>query len=155
MAPPVLSADLAGRLNQVFGDESDPMPLLTRRADLLLARYRFIVWEGDAGTFQFLYVSDSAEAILGYPADRWIQEPTFWSDVVIHPEDRDYAVSYCALATGQGRDHDFLYRACTADGRVVRLHDFVRVVRGKHNLPARLRGVMIEVEGEDGEGEAG
>lgn len=146
MTSSVLSAGLAERLNQVFGKVTDPMSLLAERARVLLPEYQAIVWEGDAGTFQFLYVSPSAVDVLGYPVERWTGEPTFWSDAVIHPEDRDYAVSYCALATGQGRDHDFLYRAVAADGRVVHLHDFVRIVPGKRNIPTHLRGIMIVVE---------
>lgn len=148
----VLSADLTERLDQVFGASTDPMTALAQRARALLPEYKTIVWEGDAGTFQFLYVSDSAVEILGYPAARWTTEPTFWADTVIHPEDRDYAVSYCALATGQGRDHDFEYRAVTADGQVRRLYDIVRVVKGKRNISTHLRGIMIDVtDGEDGE----
>jgi PAS domain-containing protein len=147
MTHPLLAADLVERLDQVFGDLNDPMPLVARRARLLLPEFRTIAWEGDAGTFQFLYVSDSAAALLGYPTARWLQEPTFWADVIIHPEDRDYAVSYCALATGQGKDHDFLYRAVAADGTVLRLHDFVRLVPGRLNIPTHLRGIMIDVTG--------
>ena len=106
-----------------------------------------IVWEGDAQTFQFSFVNKTAEEMLGYPVERWY-EPNFWVDVVVHPEDRDHAVSYCALATGQGRDHTFEYRACAADGRIVWLRDVVRVVRGEKGLPVTLRGVMIDITNE-------
>ena len=37
-----------------------------------------IVWEADPETFQFLFVSAHAEAILGYPVRQWIDEPDFW-----------------------------------------------------------------------------
>jgi PAS domain-containing protein len=39
-----------------------------------------IVWEADARTFQFIFVSDQAERILGYPVRQWIEEPSFWKD---------------------------------------------------------------------------
>ena len=103
-----------------------------------------IVWEGDAQTFQFSYVSKAAERILGYPCEKWL-EPGFWADVVVHPEDRDDAIAYCALATGNGRDHTFEYRARAADGRIVWLRDIVRVVRGDKGMPVRLRGVMVDI----------
>ena len=106
-----------------------------------------IVWEGDAQTFQFSFVSKAAEKILGYPAERWY-EPDFWADVVIHPDDRDHAIAYCALATGQGRDHTFEYRARAADGRLVWLRDVVRVVLGDKGIPVSLRGVMIDITSE-------
>lgn len=52
-----------------------------------------IVWEANAETFRFTFVSDDAERILGYPARTWIEEPHFWSDH-IHPEDREWAIRF-------------------------------------------------------------
>jgi PAS domain S-box-containing protein len=147
MATEVLTADqnLASRLDRVFGSPDDPMPLLERRALELLPDLEAIVWEGDAQTFQFTFVGRSAEDILGFPCERWLTDPTFWTGTVVHPQDRDDAIAYCALATGQGKDHDFEYRANTADGRVVWLHDVVRVVKNTRGVAERLRGVMIDV----------
>ena len=59
-----------------------------------------IVWEADATTFQFSFVSDQAERILGYPVERWLCEPTFWKDH-LHPDDREWAVPFCERATGE------------------------------------------------------
>ena len=39
----------------------------------------------------------------------------------------------------------FEYRARAADGRIVWLHDLVRVVLGPRGIPAELRGVMFDV----------
>nr|WP_282452647.1 PAS domain-containing protein [Lysobacter sp. CAU 1642] len=114
-----------------------------------MAGRRVIVWEGDPQTFQFTFVSQSAEAILGYPVAHW-KEPGFWTTHVVHVEDRSDAVAYCALATGQGRDHDFRYRAITADGRQVLLHDVVHVIPGRLGVAAKLRGLMIDVTGDPG-----
>lgn len=140
-----LSADLDDRLSRIFGRATDAMPELERRAQEELPEHEVIVWEGDATTFQFLYVSASAEDLLGYPRTRWTQEMSFWTDVVVHPEDRDDAVAYCALCTGKNQDHAFVYRAVAADGTVVVLQDIVRVVIGRRGVASRLRGVMIVV----------
>lgn len=136
---------LASLARQVFGSRFDPMPEIERRARKLFAGRSVIVWEGDAQTFQFSYVGGDAEAILGHARTRWTLEPTFWSATVVHPDDRDEAVAFCALATGKGQDHDFVYRAMAADGRVVWLHDIVTVVKGSKGVAERLRGVMIDV----------
>src|SRR3979411_1781604 len=74
-----------------------------------------IVWEADAQTFQFLFVSKQAERILGYPVERWLSEPTFWADH-LHPDDREWAVRFCEEAVAAKRDHDFEYRIGRADG---------------------------------------
>lgn len=141
--------ELAVQLSAVFGRPSDPVELVERRAAELLPGRRVIVWEGDPQTFHFSYVSQSAEAVLGYSPGRWVSEPDFWARTVVHPEDRSEAVAYCALATGQGRDHDFRYRAVAADGRVVALYDVVHVIKGPRGVALVLRGVMIDL-GDDG-----
>lgn len=138
-------AALAARLAAVFGRPEDAIALVERRAALLMPDYRLIVWEGNPQTFHFSYVSPAAETILGYPAARWVSDPHFWAGTVVHPEDRSEAVAYCALATGQGRDHDFRYRAQAADGRVVLLHDVVHVIKGPRGVAVLLRGVMIDI----------
>src|SRR6202158_705069 len=102
-----------------------------------------IVWEADATTFQFSFVSDQAERILGYPVERWLSEPTFWKDH-LYPDDRDWAVRFCAQATGENRDHDFEYRMIAADGRVVWLRDLVTVVV-EGGRATQLRGVMVDI----------
>ena len=102
-----------------------------------------IVWEADAATFQFSFVSDQAERILGYPVERWLSEPAFWKDH-LHPHDREWAVPFCERATGENRDHDLEYRMIAADGRVVWLHDLVTVVVDDGRA-TQLRGVMVDI----------
>ena len=104
-----------------------------------------IVWEADATTFQFLFVSNQAERILGEPVARWLSEPTFWKDH-LHPDDREWAVSFRDRATGEKRDHDFEYRMIAADGSVVWLRDLVTVVVDEERA-TRLRGVMVDITG--------
>lgn len=136
---------LAARLLEVLGSPGDPVAAVERRAAEMLPEYRTILWEGDPETFQFSYVSPGAQDILGYPARRWIEDKTFWVDVIVHPDDQRDAVAFCALATGQCRNHDFRYRARCADGQVVTLLDVVQVHVGGRGVPVKLRGLMLEL----------
>jgi PAS domain S-box-containing protein len=102
-----------------------------------------IVWEADARTFQFTFVSQQAERVLGYPVEQWLAEPTFWKDH-IHPDDREWAVEYCVSATRQQKAHDFEYRMVAADGPTVWVRDLVNIVI-ENNQATRLRGVMLDV----------
>ena len=102
-----------------------------------------IVWEADAQTFAFTFVSPQAERMLGYPLARWIEEQTFWSDH-IHPDDRERAVNFRSQSTKEMRDHEFEYRMLAADGRVVQLRDIVTVVV-EQNQTVRLRGLMLDI----------
>lgn len=137
---------LNARLDTVFGDPADSTRLLDERATEFLAGEQYIVWECDAFTFVFSHVSRTAEEILGYPASRWTEEPTFWATVVLHDDDREASVSFCVAETQCDRDHDFEYRARAIDGRIVRLRDYVRVIPATANAPKRLRGIMLVVD---------
>ncbi|HEX9872418.1 MAG TPA: PAS domain-containing protein, partial [Candidatus Tectomicrobia bacterium] len=123
------------------------------RADAAWAEQRFydivqglhtIVWEADAETWRFTFVSQRAEDILGYPLERWLKQPDFWVSH-IHPEDRERSLAYCRECTAQGRDHEFEYRALGADGRTVWLQDIVHVVRDAEGHIRQLRGVMVDI----------
>lgn len=140
-----MSTQLASVIDDCFGLISDPIQLVERRVQARLADRRAIVWEGDAQTFQFTFVSPSAEALLGHPAARWTTEPTFWADTVIAPDDRDEAIAYCALATTKRAHHAFDYRARTLDGGLIWLRDFVRVEVGPRGIARTLRGIMIDI----------
>lgn len=59
--------------DEVFGDNADSMEALNLRADELLPPDA-ILWECDATTFVFSYVSESAVAALGYPTRAWIHD---------------------------------------------------------------------------------
>ena len=141
----LITENLAEKVSRIFCADDDPMVLVELRTRQLLPDHRPIVWEGDAQTFQFSFVGGAAEEVLGHPAERWTNEATFWADTVVHPDDRNDAIAFCAVATGKGVDHDFTYRARCADGSIVRLHDIVKVVKSRRGVAERLRGIMVEV----------
>jgi PAS domain S-box-containing protein len=116
-----------------------------RRYEQLVNTIDGIVWEADAKTFEYQFVSQQSERMLGYPAESWTSDPNFWPDH-IHPEDRDWAVNFCALSTSQKRDHVFEYRMIDAWGKVVWLRDIVTVVI-ENDQPVKLRGIMVDITG--------
>ncbi len=103
-----------------------------------------IIWEADAPSLQFSFVSRQAEELLGYPAERWIKESNFWVDH-LHPEDRERAVAALRQASYAGRGHEFEYRMVAADARVVWLNNILRVVRAPKGRATQLRGVMVDI----------
>jgi PAS domain S-box-containing protein len=104
-----------------------------------------IVLDADAETFQVSFVNQRAEAILGYARQDWYTDPQFWAKHV-HPADRDSTAAECKDAIAQGRDHAMEYRMLTADGRVVWMHDMVRVLPpGQEGGPRQLRSVMVDI----------
>lgn len=101
-----------------------------------------IVWEADAKTFRFTFVSKKAEEILGYKIADWSQ-PGFWAEH-LHPDDKDWAINYRISCTKALQSHKFEYRFIAADGRIVWLRDLVTVLHEKGE-PTILRGLMIDI----------
>jgi PAS domain S-box-containing protein len=101
-----------------------------------------IVWEAEADTFRFTFVSSQAERILGYPVRAWTESATFWADH-LHPEDRQAAIEFYRRCTHEGRGHEFEYRMIASDGRPIWLRDIVSVEETHQGT--RLRGIMIDI----------
>jgi PAS domain S-box-containing protein len=112
------------------------------RSSRLLDALPAIAWSASAQTFQFTYVNPAAETLLGYPVERWLNEPNFWTER-IHPEDRHVAI-ICHDETLMGRDHELVYRMIAADGRTVWLRDYVNVHQ-VDGVPVELFGVMVDI----------
>ena len=112
-----------------------------RQYEQLMASIGGIFWEADASTFQFTYVSEQAERLLGYPLAQWFT-PDFWANH-LHPADRDWAVERCRRAVCNCK-HSVEYRMIAADGRLVWLRDMSSVaVEG--DPATTLRGIMIDI----------
>jgi PAS domain S-box-containing protein len=101
-----------------------------------------IHWEFDIASNGFTYVSPQIEKILGFPPDSWDTLES-WAES-LHPDDREWAVSYCHAKTASREDHEFVYRAIAADGRVVWLRDVVKVIADGEN-PVKLIGIMFDI----------
>jgi len=112
------------------------------RRSRLLDAMPAIAWSASASTFRFTYVNPAAEKLLGYPVERWLEEPDFWSRH-LHPED-GFVASLCHNETLAGRDHELVYRMVAADGSSVWLRDYVNVHK-VDGVPVELFGVMVDI----------
>jgi PAS domain S-box-containing protein len=74
------------------------------------------------GAIQVGYMSPQVEAVLGYPPERFQQDPRFWESL-IHPEDQARLDGMGAFAATDLSTFDHEYRMLTADGRTIWVHD--------------------------------
>lgn len=102
-----------------------------------------IVWRADPESFRFLFVSDEAASLLGYPVDNWLSEADFWRQH-LHEDDREAASAYRAEEIRNLRNHDFEYRMIAADGRCVWLRDVVHLVIHENKV-TEMVGFMIDI----------
>ncbi len=115
-----------------------------RRVRSLIADLDAVVWEADARSLQFTFVSEGAADILGYTPREWLAESSFWADH-LHGDDRERALAEFVHSANSGVHFDMEYRFIAKDGTTVWLRDIGHVVKDTEGAPALLRGLMVEV----------
>lgn len=101
-----------------------------------------IVWEAEVDTGRFTFVSQQAEAIFGYPVQRWIEERNFWI-ALIHPEDREQTLKCYKAALERRQAFQVEFRAKTADGRTLWLSQRARLKPASR--PNHVLGLMVDI----------
>lgn len=114
-----------------------------QRIESLINTIDGIVWECDAKTLEFTFISKKVEDILGYTSEQWINTPNFWVNH-IYEKDKTSTLKYCAEQTALKLNHDFEYRMVAKDGSIVWLRDIVNVIL-ENGEAKNLRGIMIDV----------
>ncbi|WP_438044071.1 sensor histidine kinase [Sorangium sp. So ce128] len=139
------AARAAAQRRQAEADEQRALAeALRQRYEALVDNLaRAFVWEADARTRQVLYVSARAEELLGYPRERWLAEPDFWSRCA-EPDDRGELEQALRRTLAAERDQRCDHRCRTADGRVLWLHTGMHLVKDSAGAP-RLQGVSMDV----------
>ena len=99
-----------------------------------------IVWEASVGQPCYTLVSRQAEKILGYPIERWLNEPRFWQSI-LHPDDRSRLTGIEYAPPESKKDAHFEYRVRTASGKTLWMKDYVKVIH-EDGMPAKMRGAM-------------
>lgn len=115
-----------------------------RRLRALVADLDAVVWEADASSGRFRFVSEGASEILGYPAKVFLEEPTFWADH-IHPDDREGALKEFLAGIEEGRPHDMEYRFVKPRGEIVWVRDIGHAVTDTAGRPIAIRGLMVDI----------
>jgi PAS domain S-box-containing protein len=140
----VTEIQLRGSVRQIRAVE-EATSRATRRSFVgLIDSIDAVVHERRATDGVFTFVSKRAEALFGHPVERWTDEPTFWRDVIVHPDDRDAAVRVLESIVAQRQAETLEYRALTADGRTLWVRDSLSLVE----RPAEgtlVRGVMVDL----------
>ncbi len=90
------------------------------------------------------FVSPQIEGVLGYPAERFRQDPTLWMSL-IHPEDRARLEATNAFDAADTTPFDHEYRMRTADGRSVWVHDTSEAVFRDDGTVDYFLGFMTDI----------
>jgi diguanylate cyclase (GGDEF)-like protein len=126
--------------------------LAKRNEELNAAHKRFqelvdgidgVVWEARLPDFRFTYVSGNAEAISGYGAGEWVEDPHFWRDKLCTGPDGK-PVEPVLAPGGPGLFKPIEHRIVAPDGREIWLRSNLMLASaGKGAL--QLRGITVDI----------
>ena len=102
-----------------------------------------IVWESDAKTFRFTFVSRQCERLLGYTSEEWMAKENFWAEK-LHPEDK-WAREHGAKMVAGKVPYSYDYRMIAADGRTVWIRENAAVLLDGAGKPLLVRGVLYDI----------
>lgn len=105
--------------------------------------YVDIVKDPDSYPYPTLYMSPHVEEVLGYPAERFVDDDDFW-DSIIHPDDLE-TIKHADLDTIAEERFEGEYRMIAADGSVVWVHDEAERVSFTPDLREVWHGVIYDI----------
>jgi PAS domain S-box-containing protein len=108
----------------------------------LLQSIKGIVWEADPSMWQFTFVSDRVQPILGISPEEWRSRHGLWESM-IHPDDKQIVAGYRNLPVGEIKNHIFNYRLVRPDGCTVWIRDNVSVIYDGEKIIG-LGGIMLD-----------
>ena len=110
----------------------------------IVAHLGLVIWEADPRASQITYVTESIEAMVGYPSATWLTRPYFWREV-LHPDDRERTIQAYHALLQAGSDHTIEYRMVRADGRVIWVRDAGYPTLDATGQPIHIRGLLTDM----------
>ncbi len=99
---------------------------------------------GLSAALPVLYISPQVEALLGYAAREWTEDPGLWQRLV-HPADHDRVMEAWRQSLETGGQLDCEYRLQARDGRVAWVRDRASARRGVPGGGDLLLGVLLDI----------
>ncbi|KPV49175.1 hypothetical protein SE17_34110, partial [Kouleothrix aurantiaca] len=90
------------------------------------------------------YVSPQIENVLGFRQQEWLNDPSLWFQH-LHPDDRKRVLAEKGQIQAQGGEARSEYRMLARNGRVVWVHDSMKVVHNIQGEPAFVQGFALDI----------
>lgn len=101
-----------------------------------------VFWEWSLKEDRMVFVGPRVKEMLGFTVEERSKKG-FWEDK-IHPDDKDWVVSFHQNQVALGRSHEFEYRFRKKDGDYIWIKDIIDVfVEGE--TPVLLKGLMVDI----------
>jgi len=103
-----------------------------------------IVWEADAETRQFTFISHQVENLFCISMGEWLRASDFFKDQIFS-EDREKVLEAYQRSIEQRVDCQLEYRRVNKDDSLVWVQDNIRIIIVEEGKKKQLRGVMVDI----------
>ncbi len=134
-------ADHLQHTRRTLRDEHVALTREKQRMETLLNNIKAVIMEADPVSMRFLFVSQEAETLLGYPVEEWYQEG-FWHQR-LHPDDHDWVVNALQEQLRLPGEHTLDYRLQHCSGEYVWVRSLYSIET--QNDPPLVRGLLIDI----------
>jgi PAS domain S-box-containing protein len=118
-------------------DQEIPQPELLNSIDAM-------VWAVELPSKRFLFVNEKVQEVLGFPKEKWLGNPEFWSER-IHPEDRGSVLEAYERSIQNWSRHTCEFRAINSYGKIVWLRESARLLQDEEGRARHLIGFGADV----------
>ncbi|MEP5613289.1 MAG: PAS domain S-box protein, partial [Cyclobacteriaceae bacterium] len=101
-----------------------------------------VFWEWSLKEDRMIFVGPRVTEMLGYTVEERSVKG-FW-ERRIHPDDKDWVISFHKNQVAQGRSHEFEYRFAKKDGEYIWIKDIIDVFV-ENGTPVLLKGLMVDI----------
>lgn len=124
-------------------EKNRALEIETSHLQTLMNSVNAVVLEAEPSTGRFIYVSDEAEKLLGYPEQQW-HEPDFWFTHV-HPQDIDDLKKKISHASSKATECTYTldYRMQHIDGHYIWVRSINNLVND--NGTFLIRGLLLDI----------
>jgi PAS domain S-box-containing protein len=131
------------RRGGTVGGGREEMLVEKHKLETLINSIDGVVWEADALTFEFSFVSQQCESLLGFPRKDWTTVRAFWK-TRLHAEDH-WAGDDRTRMVADKLPYSYEYRMIAADGHTVWIRESAAVVLDSAGEPLLVRGVFRDI----------
>src|SRR4051812_37722836 len=114
-----------------------------QKFETLVNSIQGVVWEANPNSYEFAFVSEQAERLLGYPGAQWLNDRGFWISHV-HPDDQLLAQSFRMKGLQGERSTQFEYRMIASTGQAVWVREISTFIM-EDGVAQALRGVLFDI----------
>lgn len=111
--------------------------------DKLIDNVNAVFWEFAPDTYQFTFISNQIENILGIQSDVFLNDATKWLDLV-HPDDQEVAAQKFFFFEDTNQEVTIQYRMRKNTGEYVWILDKVSV-KFENEIATQLYGILLDV----------